>query len=85
MRFHSRFVWKAFMSRQRCRWVLDLGLSSEAMALEVVWVREQSMPRPRRRVLLQISHGVSAISRRLRQCKRQLVWRSASVLRGQML
>ena len=61
MRFHSRFVWKAFMSRQRCRWVLDLGLSSEAMALEVVWVREQSMPQPRRRVLLQISYGVLAI------------------------
>ena len=85
MRFHSRFVGKAFTSRQRCRWVMDLRVSSEVMTLEVVWVREQSMQRPRRRVLLQINLGGSAISRRLRQCKRRLVWRSASVLRGPML
>ena len=85
MRLDSRFVWKAFMSWQRCRWVMDLGSSSEAMALEVVWVRDQGMPRQRMRVLLQISRGVSAISRRLRQCKRRLACMSASVLRGPAL
>ena len=85
MRLDSRFVWKAFMSRQRCRWVMDLGSSSEDMALEVMRVRDQSMPRPRMRVLLQISRGVSAILRRLQQCKRRLAWMSASVLRGPVL
>ena len=61
MRLDSRFVWKVFMSRQRGWWVMDLGLSSEAMALEVVRVREQSMPRLLRRVLLQICSEVSPI------------------------
>ena len=61
MRLDSRFVWKVFMSRQRGLWVMDLGLSSEAMALEMVRVREQSMPRLLRRVLLQICREVSPI------------------------
>ena len=62
-----------------------LGSLLEAMALEVVGVREQSMPRPRSCVLLQIRLEASAISRRSRQCKRRPVRRSASVLRGLML
>ena len=85
MRLDSRFVRKAFMCQQRGGWEMYLGSSLVVMALEVVRVREQSMPRPRKRVLLQVSRGVLAISRRCRQCKRRLVWRSASVLRGPML
>ena len=85
MRLDSRFVWKAFMSRQRCGWVMVLGSLSEVMAQQVVRVRDQSMPRPRMRVLLQTSRGVSAILRRLQQCKRRLAWMSASVLRGPVL
>ena len=62
-----------------------LGSLLEAMALEVVRVREQSMPRPRSCVPLQSRLEVSAISRRFRRCKRRPVWRSASVLRGLLL